>query len=499
MCAACRAEYEDPTDRRFHAQPIACPDCGPTLELRTGNGAVARGEEVVAAARELLADGHLLAVKGLGGYHLVCDARNSEAVALLRRRKGRGDKPFAVMVANLEVARSLVEIGDPERALLAGIRRPIVLLPARPEPVARQLASAVAPGNPDLGVMLPYTPIHTLLFGIDADAPGPDVLVMTSGNASGEPIVTDDDEAMVRLAPFVDVWLTHDRRIHVPCDDSVTRIVRGVELPVRRSRGFAPLPVALPFEVGPALAVGGDLKNTCAVAAGRYAWLSQHVGDMDDLATIEALTRTEQHLETLTGVVPEELVADRHPGYRSGAWARSHADGRPVRTVQHHHAHIASVMGEHGLVAGERVIGVAFDGTGYGDDGAVWGGEVLLASYKSFRRAAHLGYVPLPGGDASVLRPYRMALAHLHAAGLGRAAGPGPGVPRRRARRPDPPVRHRVRLCAHVEPGPALRRGLLDRWSAPARRLRGGGGHRAGGSRPCGDRRRFRPLPVQAE
>lgn len=419
MCAACRAEYEDPTDRRFHAQPIACPDCGPTLELRTSNGAVARGDEVVAAARQLLADGHLLAVKGLGGHHLVCDARNTEAVGLLRVRKGRGDKPFAVMVANLEVARSLVEIGDTERALLTGIRRPIVLLPARPEPLARQLASAVAPGNPDLGVMLPYTPIHTLLFGVDADAPGPDVLVMTSGNASGEPIVTDDDEAMVRLAPFVDAWLTHDRRIHVPCDDSVTRIVRAVELPVRRSRGFAPLPVALPFEVGPTLAVGADLKNTCAVAAGRYAWLSQHVGDMDDLATIEAFTRTEQHLETLTGVVPEELVADRHPGYRSGEWARSHADGRPVRTVQHHHAHIASVMGEHGLDAGERVIGVAFDGTGYGDDGAVWGGEVLLASYKSFRRAAHLGYVPLAGGDASVLRPYRMALAHLHAAGLG--------------------------------------------------------------------------------
>ncbi|MDQ6715359.1 MAG: carbamoyltransferase HypF, partial [Actinomycetota bacterium] len=418
MCEACRAEYEDPTDRRFHAQPIACPDCGPTLELRTSSGLVAHGDTALAAARQLLADGGLLAVKGLGGYHLACDARNDDAVALLRRRKGRGDKPFAVMVKSLDVAMELVEIDEAERELLTGIRRPIVLMPTRPDETAQALASAVAPGNPDLGLMLPYTPIHTLLFGVGKDGDGPDALVMTSGNASGEPIVTGDDEALERLAPFVDAWLGHDRQIHVPCDDSVTRIVRTVERPVRRSRGYAPLPVALPFEVGPTLAVGADLKNTCAVASGRYAWLSQHVGDMDDLATIDALTRTEHHLETLTGVVPEELVADRHPGYRSGEWARNHADGRPVRTVQHHHAHIASVMGEHGLDAGERVIGVAFDGTGYGDDGAVWGGEVLLTSYKSFRRAAHLGYVPLAGGDASVLRPYRMALAHLHAAGL---------------------------------------------------------------------------------
>ena len=262
--------------------------------------------------------------------------------------------------------------------------------------------------------MLPYTALHVLLV----EAPGPDVLVLTSGNLSGEPIVTDDAEARTRLGGLADAWLCHDRRIHVPCDDSVARVVDGVELPLRRSRGHAPLPVALPIEVEPVLAVGGDLKNTCAVAAGRYAWLSQHIGDLDDLATQQALTASERHLEQLTGVSPEVLVADAHPGYRATAWAREHAAGRPVRLVQHHHAHVASVMGEHGLGADDTVIGVALDGTGYGTDGAVWGGEVLVAGYKTFRRAAHLRYTPLAGGDASVLRPYRMALAHLREAGL---------------------------------------------------------------------------------
>jgi hydrogenase maturation protein HypF len=422
MCEACRQEYEDPADRRFHAQPIACPDCGPVLELVRKEGrSVARGEEALSDARVLLAAGGILAVKGLGGYHLACDARSSEAVAELRRRKGRGGKPFAVMVADLGVARDLVAMSDLEERLLSGARRPIVLLTPVDSAAARHLAAAAAPGNPALGVMLPYTPLHALLFGLPGDPAGPDALVMTSGNASGEPIVTDDLDALERLSPFVDAWLCHDRRIHVPCDDSVTRIVNGTEpaeLPVRRSRGYAPLPIALPFEVGPTLAVGADLKNTCAVAAGRHAWLSQHIGDMDDLSTLDALTRTESHLEVLTGVRPEQLIADQHPAYRSGQWARRQAGGRPIRTVQHHHAHIASVMGEHGLGADDTVIGFAFDGTGYGSDGAAWGGEVLVAGYRSFCRAAHLRYVPLAGGDVSILRPYRMALAHLRAAGV---------------------------------------------------------------------------------
>ncbi|MDT5034138.1 MAG: hydrogenase maturation protein HypF [Actinoplanes sp.] len=411
MCAACRAEYDDPGDRRFHAQPIACPDCGPRLSLRRADGS--RAAEPLAAARELLAAGRIVAVKGLGGYHLACDARNGAAVAELRRRKQRGGKPFAVMVADLAVARSLVTLTADEERLLSGPRRPILLLPR-----VAPLAPAVAPDSPDLGIMLPYTPVHTLLFGLDGDPAGPDALVMTSGNLAGEAIVTGDDEALTRLAGLADAWLRHDRGIQVPCDDSVSRPVGGSELPIRRSRGHAPLPVALPFEIMPALAAGADLKNTCAVGSGGYAWLSQHIGDLDDVRSLDALTRTEGHLEELTGVRPEVLVADLHPGYHSTGWARAHAAGRPVRLVQHHHAHIASVLAEHGLGADEQVIGVAFDGTGYGPDGAVWGGEVLVAGYKAYRRAAHLGYVPLAGGDASVLRPYRMALAHLHAAGL---------------------------------------------------------------------------------
>ncbi|MEW1687317.1 carbamoyltransferase HypF [Streptomyces sp. NPDC091265] len=420
MCANCRAEYEDPRDRRFHAQPIACRDCGPRLEL-VGKEAAARvhDEDALRAARELVADGGIIAVKGLGGYHLVCDARNDRAVAELRRRKQRGGKPFAVMVAGLDTAREVVTMTGDEEELLTGSRRPIVLLPRRRDDRAPAgVSDMVAPGSADLGLLLPYTPLHVLLLGTGDDRPGPDALVMTSANLSGEPIVTDDEAALTVLAPLVDAWLRHDRRIHVPCDDSVSRYVAGAELPLRRSRGYAPLPLALPFDVPATLAVGADLKNTFALAEGRYAWLSQHVGDMDDLATVEALTRTEKHLEDLTGVRPTRLVADRHPGYRSAEWARAHAAGRPVRTVQHHHAHIASVMAEHGLGADESVIGIAFDGTGHGDDGAAWGGEVLVAGYKSFRRAAHLGYVPLAGGDASVLRPYRMALAHLHAAGI---------------------------------------------------------------------------------
>jgi hydrogenase maturation protein HypF len=424
MCHACRKEYEDPGDRRFHAQPIACPGCGPELELIRNHATAVtrgregtRGQEALRAARVLLARGRIVAVKGLGGYHLACDARNVAAVAELRRRKQRGAKPFAVMVADLGVARGLVSMTEGEEQLLTGIRRPIVLLPRIGTGGVDHLADAVAPGQPSLGLMLPYTPLHELLFGLDGDEPGPDALVMTSGNLSGEPIVVDDQQALQRLGPLVDAWLRHDRGIHVPCDDSVTRMVNATELPIRRSRGYAPQPIALPFEVEPTLAVGADLKNTCAVASGRYAWVSQHIGDMDDLATVDALTRTERHLEVLTGVRPETLVVDRHPGYRSSSWAHGHAGGRPVRSVQHHHAHIASVMGEHGLGVDEKVIGFAFDGTGYGTDGAVWGGEVLVADYKSFVRAAHLGYVRLAGGDVSIERPYRMALAHLHAAG----------------------------------------------------------------------------------
>jgi hydrogenase maturation protein HypF len=424
MCAECAAEYADPADRRFHAQPIACPQCGPQLELLVRSGPSYAGGDALAHARRLLAAGAIVAVKGLGGYHLACDATNEAAVRELRRRKRRGDKPFAVMARDLATVRTLAHLDEVEQTLLTGSRRPIVLL-ARRDGRGRDdgarglpLSDAVAPGNPDLGVMLPYTPLHTLIFGLDGDEPGPRVLVMTSGNLAGEPIAYDDTDALRRLDGLADAWLRHDRPITVPCDDSVTRVVDGEELPIRRSRGYAPLPVALPVDVSPTLAVGAELKSTCCLAQGRYAWLSQHIGDMDDLATLEAFAATERHLELLTGVEPVQLVADQHPGYRSAAWARANAGPRPVHAVQHHHAHVAAVMAEHGLDGTEPVIGIAFDGTGYGDDGAVWGGEVLVADFKGFQRFAHLGYAWLPGGDASVERPYRMALAHLAAAGL---------------------------------------------------------------------------------
>ena len=432
MCEECAREYADPVDRRFHAQPVCCRNCGPSLAFRDRDGALTERDAALRRARELLRDGGVLAVKGIGGYHLACDAANEHAVAELRARKRRGDKPFALMVADLAMARRVAIVDDSAARVLCGRQRPIVLLPRRHgaavgppvapsvEPsVEPSVAPSVAPHNPDLGVMLAYTPLHVLLFGLPGDEPGPAVLVMTSGNLASEPICFTDDDAVVRLSGLADGWLMHNRAILVPCDDSVVRMLDGAELPIRRSRGYAPLPVALPVPVAPTLAVGADLKNTMAVAEGKYAWLSQHIGDMDDLATLSAFGAAERHLEELTGVVPTVLVADAHPLYRSTAWAHRHAGQRPVLSVQHHHAHIAAVMAEHGLDGSAQVLGFAFDGTGYGPDGAVWGGEVMLANYKGYQRLARLKYVPLAGGDVSVLRPYRMALSHLWAAGLG--------------------------------------------------------------------------------
>ncbi|OQR66008.1 carbamoyltransferase HypF [Streptomyces maremycinicus] len=425
LCPDCAREYADPADRRFHAQPVACPACGPRLRLLVTASDDGTGTDPVTGARALLSAGAVLAVKGLGGYHLACDATNEAAVARLRGRKARGDKPFAVMARSVADVEHLVRPGPEERDLLEGGVRPVVLLRRRPDPVyapgAPCPAEAVAPRSPDLGVMLPYTPLHQLLFGLPGDPEGPRLLVMTSGNVSGEPIVTDDCEALERLAPLADAWLTHDRPIHVPCDDSVVRVCDGEPLVIRRSRGYAPLPIDLPLPVRPALAVGGDLKNVFCLGEGRRGWLSAHIGDMDDLGTQRAFESAVAQLESLTGVRPGVLAADRHPGYRSARWADRAAAARPVVRVQHHHAHIAAAMAEHGLDGTRPVIGVAFDGTGHGDDGAVWGGEFLLADYDGFSRFGHLAYVPLAGGDAGVRRPYRMALAHLRAAGIDRS------------------------------------------------------------------------------
>jgi hydrogenase maturation protein HypF len=352
----------------------------------------------------------------VGGYHLVCDATSDAAVATLRSRKARPDKPFAVMARDAAGAQMVAHVDAAEAAVLSGPARPIVLLCRRP---GTPLSNLVAPGNPYIGALLPYSPLHHLLFRPVPGCPDqpPQLLVMTSGNVSDEPICYEDGDARERLSRLVDGWLVHDRPVHVPCDDSVVRVEEGRELPLRRSRGYAPLPVRLPFGSVPLVAAGGELKNTFCLAAGRDAWVSQHIGDMGSAHTLAAFKRSVRQFAGMYRVNPELVVADAHPGYQTRRWAEEDAN-RPVELVQHHHAHIAAVMVENGVPADDRVIGFAFDGTGYGPDGAIWGGEALVAGYGSFDRRAHLRYVPLPGGDATIHRPYRAALAHLWAAGI---------------------------------------------------------------------------------
>jgi hydrogenase maturation protein HypF len=416
LCTRCAAEYHDPGDRRFHAQPVACAACGPRLRFEAASTTLDGTDAAIAATHLAIARGAVIAVKGIGGYHLACDARSHGALGQLRRRKNRVDKPFAVMVRDLAAAEQLAVIDHDEAALLTSPQRPIVLLRRRDDTV---LAPSVAPDSPFVGVLLPYAPLHHLLFHEvpGTTTPVPDVLVMTSGNLSDEPICYDDDDAQLRLGPIADAWLSHDRPIHVPCDDSVVRVLDGEELPIRRSRGYAPLPVRLPFESPPLLAVGGELKNTFCLASGDVAWMSQHIGDMGSVATLDAFERLNEQFAAMYGVNAEWLAADGHPGYQTRRWAEGHAPDS-VALVQHHHAHIAAVMAEHGLSADDEVLGFAFDGTGYGTDGAIWGGEVLVGGYDGFERAGHLRYVPLPGGDATIRKPYRAALAHLWAAGV---------------------------------------------------------------------------------
>jgi hydrogenase maturation protein HypF len=391
MCPACQAEYEDPRNRRFHAQPNACPACGPRLSAP------------VEEARRRLARGEVLAIKGLGGFHLACDARNQEAVERLRARKRRSDKPFAVMVRDLAAAAALCHVSEAEQEALSSTRSPIVIL-RRGEQVT--LPNAIAPGNRTLGVMLPYTPLHHLLF---RDAPY-DALVMTSGNLSEEPIVVSNDEAYQRLSQTADWFLTHNRAIYMRTDDSVVRVFEGRERVMRRSRGYAPQTLDLGREVPELLACGGELKNAFCLTKGRHAILSQHIGDLENYETLEFFEETLRNLKKLFRVVPRAVAHDLHPQYLSTKYALEKT-GLPAIGVQHHHAHIASCMAEHGL-SGET-IGVAFDGTGYGTDGAIWGGEFLVAGYRGFTRRAHLRYVPLAGGDAAVRENWRAALGYL--------------------------------------------------------------------------------------
>jgi len=413
MCADCAAEYADPRDRRFHAQPAACPACGPRLSICNADGRPIESNDPVVTFVEALRQGQIGAIKGLGGYHLACAAARASVVQELRQRKHRDEKPFAVMVRDVETAARLCEIDADERELLESPRRPIVLLRKRPT-LGELVCDAVAPGNPRLGVMLPYTPLHHLLF---AEFPR-QALVMTSGNRSDEPIAYEDADAFERLRGIADVFLIHNRPIHVRCDDSVTRIVDSRESLVRRSRGYAPQPVSLPLACPRSvLAVGGQLKGVFALGRGRQAFLSHHLGDLDRWDAYRAFVRDVGLYEELFAVVPELIVHDLHPDYASTNYARQRASatGVPLLAVQHHHAHVASGMAEHGL--DEPVIGVSFDGTGYGTDGAIWGGEFLVADYRGFRRAAHLRYVGLPGGDSAVREPWRMAASHLLDAG----------------------------------------------------------------------------------
>ncbi|MGI8535576.1 MAG: carbamoyltransferase HypF [Mycobacteriales bacterium] len=405
LCVACRAEYEDPADRRFHAEPVCCPDCGPRLRLLDRSGREQAGD-AVAGTVALLRDGAIVAVKGVGGYHLAVDAQQEEAVAGLRRRKHREDRPFALVVAGVDAARELCEIGAVELALLTSAARPIVLLRRR---VDAPVAPSVAPDSPSLGLMLPYTPLHTLLLEAHA---GP--LVLTSGNLSDEPIAFADADAASRLSGIADGFLLHDRAIRTRVDDSVVKVVRGRMLPVRRSRGYVPNPVVLPLESpAPVLACGSALKNTFCLTRGRHAFVSHHVGDLDDYATMRSYRDGIAHLTRLLDVDPTVVAHDLHPDYPSTRYALDLPDVELIG-VQHHHAHIASCLADNGVSG--PVIGVAFDGVGLGTDGTAWGGEFLLADLAGFSRAAHLAEVVMPGGDAAARQPWRMAAAHLDAA-----------------------------------------------------------------------------------
>lgn len=403
MCPACRSEYDDPRDRRFHAQPIACPSCGPRLRVTDANGQGLGGPDPLAYVATKLREGQIVAVKGLGGYHLACDATADGVVRRLRRRKQREAKPLALMVADLEAARRLCRVDGLEARLLCSARRPIVLLAGRPD---APIAESVAPGNRYLGLMLPSTPLHHLLLQY-VQLP----LVMTSGNVTDEPIAHRDEDARDRLSTIADSFLVHDREIHVRCDDSVTRVVLGRELPLRRARGDVPLPVRLPLILDtPILACGAQMKNTFCLAAGDHAYLSHHIGDLDEYRTFRSFTEGIRHLQALLGIEPRTVVHDLHPGYRSTQYA-SALGGVNRIGVQHHHAHIASCMVENDCRG--PVIGVAFDGTGYGTDGHIWGGEFLLADYAGFTRLAHLEEIRLPGGDRAIRHPWRCAAAYL--------------------------------------------------------------------------------------
>ncbi|MCA1005183.1 carbamoyltransferase HypF [Rhodococcus hoagii] len=420
MCARCAREYEDPADRRFHAQPTCCPDCGPRIFAERSGARIDGDDTVLGLVQQTIADGGIVAVKGIGGFHLVCDATNPDAVQSLRDRKDRPAKPFAVMAADLPTARAVCAIDETEADLLSGPARPIVLLRRQP---GNTVAGQVAPGLDEIGILLPYAPLHHLLF---APTPGgrvppPRLLVMTSGNRGGEPLCFTNEQARQRLAGIADVFLMHDRDIAVPCEDSVLTVVDGAVQPIRRSRGHAPLPVLLDAPGPTVLAVGAEVKNTFCLTRQEFAFCSGHLGDMGTLESRRAFETAVAQLSALHAVRPDLVVADEHPGYSTRNWAEDYSarTGIDLVTVQHHHAHVAALAAEHHVI-GTPLLGIAFDGTGYGCDRTVWGGELLLVGtdLHDATRAGHLQSFSLPGGDAAVRNPARVAAALLREAGL---------------------------------------------------------------------------------
>lgn len=416
LCPHCQAEYEDPKNRRFHAQPIACPVCGPQVWFEVKGEKIAEKEQAIQQAREWIKEGKIIAIKGLGGFHLACDASNKKAVQTLRERKRRSDKPFALMVYDFKTLQEYAVVAQRAKRLLESTQAPVVLL--NPTQVGEKFFNHCAPGQNRLGFFLPYTPLHLLM--LEPEDHYPQVLVMTSANMSEEPIAYRNEQAVSQLNTLADAFLMHDRPILMRIDDSVFALANEKPYPIRRARGYAPNPIRLPMSMPLILGTGALLKNTFCLSRERYAFISHHIGDLENFETLQSYEEAIKHYEALFRVHPEIIACDLHPDTMSTRYAieRQKRDNLPLFQVQHHHAHIAACLAENQWDSKEPVIGLSYDGTGYGTDGHIWGGEILIASYKEFERRFYLAYVPMPGGDLAVKKPSRLAVSYLKASGI---------------------------------------------------------------------------------